>query len=252
MKTQHKPDTEGKKSIPEWRCGGWCRVQAAQLVCWGWIANAALWATWRKKIPARATRMAALVLLAVCMAVTITLTVLDHKDLPRTLLPLHLCSLSAFVTLYLLATGSRACFHFCWYLGMPGAALALVFPAVEPSSWPNLMATAFMLTHALVTFAPLLLCAQGRLPAPRAAGGVLLVGNVFFAFTFFINKLIGANYMFLLKAPSGTPLEWMEGLGRVGYFACLELGAVLTVWAMRGIAYWLQNRKPNTDIKKAL
>jgi hypothetical integral membrane protein (TIGR02206 family) len=180
--------------------------------------------------------MAALALLAACMAVTVTLTVLDHKDLLRTLLPLHLCSLSAFVTLVLLATGSRACFHFCWYLGMPGAALALIFPAVEPSSWPNLMGTAFMLTHALVAFAPLLLCAQGRVPAPRAAGGVVLAGNALFALTFLIDKLIGANDMFLLKAPPGTPLAWMEGLGRVGYFACLELGAVLTVWGMRGIA----------------
>ena len=211
-------------------------MQAAQLACWGWLAGAALWAARRGKIPARATRLTALTLLAACMAVTVTLTILDRKDLLRTLLPLHLCSLSAFVTLYLLATGSRACFHFCWYLGMPGAALALIFPAVEPSTWPNLMGTAFMLTHALVAVTPLLLCAQGRVPAPQAAGGVLLAGSAFFAFTFLVNKLIGANYMFLLKAPPGTPLAWMEGLGRAGYFACLALCAVLTVLGMRGIA----------------
>ena len=218
-------------------------MQAAQLACWGWLGGATLWAARRGKIPARATRMAALALLTACMATTITLTVLDQKDLLRTLLPLHLCSLSAFLTLYLLATGNTACFHFCWYLGMPGAALALIFPAVEPSSWPNLMNTAFMLTHALVAFAPLLLCAQGRVPAPLAAGGVLLAGNAYFALTFLVNLLIRANYMFLLKAPPGTPLEWMESLGRIGYFACLQLCAVLTVWGMRAFARIMESGK---------
>ncbi|MCL2812659.1 MAG: TIGR02206 family membrane protein [Clostridia bacterium] len=212
-------------------------AQAAQLACWGWLGGAALWATRRRKISARATRLTALVLLAACMATTITLTILDNKDLLRTLLPLHLCSLSAFLTLYLLATGNTACFHFCWYLGMPGAALALIFPAVEPSSWPNLMNTAFMLTHALVAFAPLLLWAQGRKPSPQAAGGVLLAGGAFFALTFFVNNLIHANYMFLLKAPPGTPLAWMESLGRAGYFACLAFFTVLTVWVMRAFAH---------------
>jgi len=211
-------------------------MQGAQLACWGWLGVTALWATRRGKISARAARITALVLLAACMATTITLTILDQKDLLRTLLPLHLCSLSAFLTLYLLATGNAACFHFCWYLGMPGAALALIFPAVEPSSWPNLMGTAFMLTHALVAFAPLLLWAQGRKPSPQAAGGVLLAGGGFFALTFFVNKLIGANYMFLLKAPPGTPLAWMESLGRAGYFAWLAFFAVLTILVMRAIA----------------
>lgn len=210
-------------------------MQAAQLACWGWLGGAALWAARKGRVPRRAARLLTLSLLAACMATTITLTILDGKDLLRTLLPLHLCSLSAFMTLYLLATGSTACFHFCWYLGMPGAALALIFPAVEPSSWPNLMGTAFMLTHALVAFAPLLLRAQGRVPEPGSAGRVLLAGNAFFALVFLADKLLNANYMFLLHPPAGTPLVWMASLGRLGYFACLELGAVLTVWAMRGL-----------------
>ncbi len=221
-------------------------MQAAQLACWGWLGCAALWAAHRGKIAARAARLTALVMLAGSMAVTIALTVLDHKDLLRTLLPLHLCSLSAFMTIYLLATGSTACFHFCWYLGMPGAVLALLFPAVEVSSWPGLMGTAFMLTHALVAFAPLLLCAQGRLPERRAAGGVLLAGNAFLVLVYAVDRLIDANYMFLLYAPPGTPLMWMAGLGRLGYFACLELGAVLTVWAMRGLAAVVERRGRGT------
>ncbi len=218
-------------------------MQLAQLACWLWLGAAALWAVYTGRVTVRSARRAALALLALCMSATITLTILDQKDLLRTLLPLHLCSLSAFMTLYLLATGNVACFHFCWYLGMPGAVLALIFPAVEGSNWPGLMTTAFMLTHALVALAPLLLLAGGQRPDPRAAGPVLLAGNAFFLLVYIIDRWLNANYMFLLWAPADTPLAWMERLGRLGYFACLELCAVLVVWGMRGLARLTRRRR---------
>lgn len=211
-------------------------MQGAQLACWGWLGVMALWSVRRGRLSADAVRWGMFALLAASMATTITLTVLDHKDLLRTLLPLHLCSLSAFITLYALATGNTACYHFCWYLGMPGAALALLFPAVEPSSWPNIMVTSFMLTHALVAFAPMLWIVQGQHPDSDAAGRVLLLGNVFLVLVYILDKLLHANYMFLLWAPAGTPLAWMERTGRVGYFAFIELGALIGVYGMRAIA----------------
>jgi hypothetical integral membrane protein (TIGR02206 family) len=211
-------------------------MQGAQLAFWLWLGAASLWAVRKGRVSVSLLRRVALMLLACSMMITITLTLLDHKDLLRTLLPLHLCSLSAFMTLYLLATGSAACYHFCWYLGMPGAILALMFPAVEPSSWQHLMNTSFMLTHALVAFAPLLLLAEGRRPDPLAAGNVLLAGNIFLLIVYGADRLLDANYMFLLWAPAGTPLQTMARLGRVGYFACIELGAILTVLGMRALA----------------
>lgn len=224
-------------TFPHQKGGG--RVQGAQLACWGWLGGMALWSVRKGRLSAGVVRWGMFALLAASMATTITLTVLDHKDLVRTLLPLHLCSLSAFITLYALATGNTACFHFCWYLGLPGAALALLFPAVEPSSWPNLMYTSFMLTHALVTFAPLLWIAQGQHPVSSAAGRVLLLGNAFLVLVYILDKLLHANYMFLLWAPAGTPLAWMERTGRVGYFVWIELGALAGVYGMRMIARWI-------------
>lgn len=211
-------------------------MHGAQLACWLFLCGSACRAVYKGRVSGRVVRWAAAALLGASMACTITLVILDGKDLLRTLLPLHLCSLSAFIALFGLLTDSRGFYHFGWYLGMPGAFLALIFPAVEPSSWPLAMTTTFMLTHALVAFYPLLMLAQGKAPAPAAAGGVLLMGNVFLLVVYVVDKLLNANYMFLLWAPTGTPLAWMAGLGRPGYFACLELGAVLGIWAMRGIA----------------
>ncbi len=210
-------------------------MQGAQIACWGWLGASALWAVRRGKLRGRVVARWALALLVLSMSVTFGLVIADHKDMLRTLLPLHLCSLSAFLTLPLLSTGRPVFLHFCWYLGLPGGALALLFPAVADSSWPNLMATSFMLTHALVVFAPLLWIAQGRMPRAGSALAVLLAGNVFLAVTYIVDKLIDANYMFLLTAPPGTPLAWMQQLGQVGYLAAIELCAVLAVWGMRGL-----------------
>ncbi len=210
-------------------------MQGAQIACWGWLGISALWAVRGGRLRGKTVARWALALLVLSMSATFGLVIADRKDILRTLLPLHLCSLSAFLTLPLLSTGRPVFLHFCWYLGLPGGVMALLFPAVAGSSWPNLMATTFMLTHALVVFAPLLWIAQGRLPRRDSAWPVLLAGNIFLAVTYIVDKLIDANYMFLLAAPPGTPLAWMQRLGQVGYLAAIELCAVLVVLGMRGV-----------------
>ncbi|MDR3051500.1 MAG: TIGR02206 family membrane protein [Oscillospiraceae bacterium] len=217
-------------------------MQGAQLACWLGLGAAALAAVRAGRVSGRAVGRAACALLALCMAATITLTVLDGKDLLRTLLPLHLCSLSALLTLPVLARARQACLNFCWYLGLPGAAMALLFPAIEPSGQPHIMATAFFLTHGLIVFAPLLCAARGQWPRRRAMGPALLAGNLFLALVYGADRLLGANYMFLLWPPAGTPLDWMARWGRVGYFAWLELCGLLAVWAMRGLLTLLQKK----------
>lgn len=208
-------------------------MQGAQIALWGYLGACALWAVRKERLTARAVRLAALALLSASMANTIGLTIMDGKDLLRTLLPLHLCSLSAFIALGALVTQSRACEAFLWYLGLPGAAAALIFPAVEPSRWYLSMYTSFFLTHALIVFVPLLAAADGRLPQRKDAGPVFLVGNLMLLVVYGVDRLIDANYMFLRWAPAGTPLVFFERLGRPAYFALIEAGAVIIVLFMR-------------------
>ncbi len=184
-------------------------------------------------------------LMALSMAVTCACVVQSGLPLVQTLLPLHLCSLCALLAAAFYLHPTNGVYHFLWYLGMPGAALALVFPSVLQVPWQAPLEAAFFSTHALIAIAPLWHAAGGTLPAPAAAPRALAQCNLFAAFVYAADRLLGVNYLFLLAAPPGTPLVFFESLGRIPYLLSLEAAAALCVGAMalaaRGLA-----RRPRT------
>ena len=153
----------------------------------------------------------------------ITLGLLIVQGRWREAIPLHLCSLSALAALAL-SRGPRApLLDFLWYLGMPGALLALLFPAPAISRWQTLLNLSYFVTHALILLLPA--CAirmgehprTGRTPAMMAA----LQGIALAAFA--ANHLLGTDFLFLSAPPAGTPLEAVFTLGRGIYLLSLEL-----------------------------
>ena len=64
------------------------------------------------------------VLLSASLGVTLALLVWEGRW--QEAIPLHLCSLSALAAIWLAFSSRQALLDFLWYLGMPGAALALV------------------------------------------------------------------------------------------------------------------------------
>ncbi|MCH5286831.1 MAG: YwaF family protein [Christensenellaceae bacterium] len=135
----------------------------------------------------------------------------------QTGLPLHLCSMMGVLTLPMLVTERRFLWHLSVYLGLPGAALALIFPAVLPTPWPLTTELSFFALHAGLVLAPILPLCLGRRPSPRgalAAGGFLLtVGLAVMA----LNDRLGSNYLFVSWAIPGTPLGWLARWGMTGY-----------------------------------
>ena len=81
----------------------------------------------------------------------------------REALPLHLCSISALCALALPARGGQGRLDFLGYLGMPGALLALLFPAPAVSRWQTLLDASYYTTHALILVLPLCCLAAGKM-----------------------------------------------------------------------------------------
>lgn len=155
-----------------------------------------------------------------------------------TALPLHLCGMMGVLTLPMLLSSGRFLWHLALYLGVPGAAMALLFPAMVPTPWPGLMAAAFHTLHCLLVIAPLLPLARGWKPSPlgavQAFGFLLILGGV--ALT--VNALTGANYLFLSLPASGTPLKRLAQGGEGPYR--LRLAALCAgVLAVEGLIVWL-------------
>lgn len=151
------------------------------------------------------------------MAAQETILFLSGQLTWATALPLHLCSLMGLCTLPALLTRREALLHTLLLLGAPGAALALLFPAVMDTPWPRLTGFFFSLMHAGILFAPLLPLTTGWRPRPQGAvqAGLFLLTAGLAALL--VNRLTGGNYLFLAGPVSGTPLEWLAGRGALLY-----------------------------------
>ena len=186
-------------------------------------------------------RTAALgVLLGASLSVTVTLLVLEGRW--REAIPLHLCSLSALAALSLAFSPRQFFLDFLWYLGMPGAALALVFPAPAVSGHQALLDASYIVTHALILVIPSLCMARGMRPQrgkSRAMMGTLLV---IAAVAGAVNRRLGTDFLFLAAPPAGTPLEAVFDAGYPAYLAflfammlalCLIMDALAGGWKRR-------------------
>lgn len=165
------------------------------------------------------------------MAVQETILLLSGLLSWQTGLPLHLCSLLGLLTLPALLTRRETLLDGLLLAGVPGALLALLFPAALTTPWPRLTLAAFHTLHAGLVCAPLLPLYDGWRPGPRSAlrawglllgaGGAALIAN----------HLTGGNYLFLSGPVAGTPLTWLARWGRGPYRLLLAglAGAVLTL-----------------------
>ena len=168
----------------------------------------------------------------------------------RTGLPLHLCSMMGVLSLPMLLTGRRFLWHLSLFLGLPGAALALIFPAVLSTPWPLTTELSFFVTHAGLVLAPILPLCLGRRPSPRGAAeaGLFLLGMG--ALVMVVNDRLDSNYLFVNGAIPGTPLVWLSHWGEAGYRAMLA-ALVMILLALEAACVRLITRlTQKTDVPK--
>lgn len=180
------------------------------------------------------------VLLCASLGVTLTLLLLEGRW--QEAIPLHLCSLSALAAIGLAFSPRQALINFLWYLGMPGAALALVFPAPAVSRHQALLNASYVVTHALILVIPLLGMARGMRPQRGKTRAMLGVLVVIAAVAGAVNRWLGTDFLFLAAPPAGTPLEAVFEAGYAAYLAflfammlalCLTMDALAGGWKRR-------------------
>lgn len=159
-------------------------------------------------------------ILACSLATTLVLIALNGAA--QEALPLHLCSISALCALLLSLGATGTPLDFLWYLGMPGALLALLFPAPASSRYQALLDASYYATHALILILPLLTMAGGRCPRTGRAADMMLLLQAIALLAWGINRRLGTNFLFLSAPPAQTPLETAYAWGYPAYIACLE------------------------------
>ena len=164
------------------------------------------------------------VVLAASLCVTETLILMDYGW--REALPLHLCGMGALMALAVAFGMDGFALDFLWYLCLPGAAAALIFPAPVLSRYQMLLNASYTATHALIIAIALLAPLAGRMPSRRKGAQMLAALAVIALPVYAVNVLLGTDYLFLIRPPADTPLEWVSGRGYGVYLFCLSAIAV--------------------------
>lgn len=128
-------------------------------------------------------------------------------------LPLHLCGINILLIAFDVIKPTKAVRSFLYFIAIPGAMLALLFP-----NWTNLPVWNFFhlhsfIIHILLVLYPLLLVTTGQANTDFKSilkGVLLLIGMAIPIY--FLNLLLDTNFMFLMKSDKGNPLELFEKL----------------------------------------
>jgi len=159
------------------------------------------------------------------------------------MLPLHLCGFAVYLSLFNALKPGSIKMEILYSLCMPGAAMALIFPAWTFAPLWNIVSIQNFLIHILLLAYPLMLIASGRFfPDWRRLPWCLLflaaAGIPVYAF----NKRFDTNFMFLNTPVPGTPLElFARWWGNPGYILGILL-MILAVWAVLYLPFIVYSR----------
>lgn len=124
-------------------------------------------------------------------------------------LPLHLCSINIiFIAIHCIKP-TKLIDNFLFITCIPGAIAALLFPTWVSLPVANFMHWHSFTVHILLLMYPVMLVAGGDIrpdirELPKCIGFLLLLAVPIS----FFNKAFDTNFMFLQKAPEGSPLYW--------------------------------------------
>ncbi|QJC53094.1 TIGR02206 family membrane protein [Paenibacillus albicereus] len=145
---------------------------------------------------------------------------------PSSTLPFELCSISLYLSVLMLLLRSRLLFQIVYFTAIGGALQALATPVLG-YAFPHFRFIEFFAAHGLLLLAALyMVWVEGFRPTLRSvfvAWGAL---NAIAAVVFLVNRLTGANYMFLARKPPSSSL--LDVLGPYPwYILSLEAVALL-------------------------
>jgi len=163
------------------------------------------------------------------------------------MLPLHLCSIMVWLSIYMLLTKNYSIFEFAYLLGIAGALQALLTPDAGRYGFPHFRFFQVMMSHgALVTAAVYMAVVEGYRPYPKSLVRVLVGANIYMAFVGLVNWLVGGNYMFIAHKPETAslldvlpPWPWY-----IGIIEILGLVFILLFYAPYGLKDWKGRRRP--------
>jgi hypothetical integral membrane protein (TIGR02206 family) len=142
-------------------------------------------------------------------------------------LPLEVCDLALWITVAALVWPRQRLLELAYYWGLAGASMALVTPYLT-APLCSASSITFFAGHGMIVASVIFLLGTGRMrPSPGSWRFALLVLNGLALFDFFVDRWVGADYMYLLRKPPITSLLSIMGSWPWYIFAADALAALL-------------------------
>ncbi len=157
-------------------------------------------------------------------------------------LPLHLCSLFLWLSVYMLLKRSYPVFEFAYFLGIGGAVQALLTPDAGIYGFPHFYPVQFFISHGgIITAAVYMAVVEGYRPAWSSIRKVFLWGNVYLIFVTLVNLSIGSNYMYTLRKPHVPTL--LDYLGPWPWYLLNAELVALAIFILLYLPYAIQDQR---------
>lgn len=113
-----------------------------------------------------------------------------------------MCSVMVWSSLYMLLTKHYGVYEVAYFLGIGGALQALLTPDANMYGFPHYRAFNTFIAHGLLVAIPIYMTiVEGYRPTLQSFKRVFLWTNIYMVMVFFINLVIGSNYLFIAHKP---------------------------------------------------
>jgi hypothetical integral membrane protein (TIGR02206 family) len=159
----------------------------------------------------------------------------------KTALPLHLSDLAVILAIVMLLTGSLRLFQFMYFAGLGSSIQAIITPDLGRYSFPHYRYIEFFVSHGGVVLACLFMVFVCKYrPTIRSLWVTVLIVNLYAVCVFFLNKLLRANYLYIMKKPGNASL--LDFLGPwPWYLILLEITMIVSFYLLYS-PFWLKRK----------
>lgn len=153
-------------------------------------------------------------------------------------LPLQLSDLSVLLAIVMLFVRSNKLFLFLYFAGLGSSIQAILTPDLR-FSFPHFQTIEFFVSHGGVVLACLFMAmAFPYRPTIKSMWMTILIVNLYAAGVFFLNKVLGANYLYIMKKPRNASL--LDYLGPwPWYLLSMELVMILSFYLLFS-PFWIK------------
>lgn len=129
---------------------------------------------------------------------------------PVDALPLYPCRISSLMCLFLLFVWKEELFHLLFFMGLPGATIALLLPDTWNLGFPNAMCIQFFMGHSGILLSIFyLVIVHDYNPNLKALFKSYKFTLVYLAALIPINSLLHSNYAYMAKKPDIAVLSFL-------------------------------------------